>query len=192
MRMGRVCPGVLLMLLVAIGPRAVSAQKSEGNAGDYEAQSQYLRSFVEFVNWPEKTAQQGHRPTINFCILGNDPYGKLLDNAILGHSFGGRQGVIVRGQHLVDLGVCDVLFIGKSEEKKEDKILEKLRKKDVLTIADTEGFAARGGIIQFVWEKDHLGFLINVDAADRAGLKISASLLALAQIVHDGPAKAKQ
>lgn len=189
MRIGQVCIGVLLALALVNRPRTARQQEKEANR-EYQAQSQYLRSFVEFVDWPAKATQEGVHPTINFCILGSDPYGKLLDGAILGQSFGGRQGVVVRGQHLADLGVCDVLFVGKSEEKKEDKILDKLHNKNVLTIADMEGFAARGGVIQFVWQNDHLGFLINVDAASRAGLKINASLLALAQIVHDQPARA--
>lgn len=176
---------MLFTLMLSVGKGAAPAQKSDADPGAYEAQSQYLRSFVEFVNWPVSPQSQGARPTMNFCVLGSDPYGKLLDDAILGHSFWNRRGVVVRGRSLDDLGVCDVMFIGKSEEKHEIKILKKLRDQNVLTISDTSGFAERGGIIQLVWQKDRFGFVINVDAAKRAGLKINASLLALAQIVHD-------
>lgn len=185
MRAGGVCLGVLFTLMLPIGQGAPPGQKSDADADAYEAQSQYLRSFVEFVNWPVSPPSQGVRSTMNFCVLGSDPYGKLLDDAILGHSFWNRRGVIVRGHNLGDLGVCDVLFIGKSEEKHEIRILKKLRDQNVLTISDTSGFAEQGGIIQLVWQKDRFGFVINVDAANRAGLKINASLLALAQIVHD-------
>lgn len=190
MAMKRTLPAwIVAAVLLGACQGAICAQKSGDDAEGYKTQAEYMRSFVEFVNWPSEFAEKGAGPTINFCILGSDPYGKLLDSTILGHSFGDRRGVIVRGRRLEDLGVCKVLFIGKSEEKSEDKILQKLRGKDVLTISDTSGFAARGGMIQFVREKDHIGFLINVDAASRAGLKIGASLLALAQIVHDAPAK---
>ncbi len=185
MRRGGVYLGVLFALMLAIGQRAAPAQKSDAEAEAYEAQSQYLRSFVEFVNWPASSQSQSVRATMNFCVLGDDPYGKLLDDAVLGHSFWNRRGVIVRGRTLGDLGVCDVLFVGKSEEKHESRILKKLSNQNVLTISDTSDFAAHGGIIQLVWQKDHIGFVINVDAANRAGLKINASLLALAQIVHD-------
>lgn len=185
MKAGGVCLGALLTLMLSIGQGAARAQKNDADPGAYGAQSQYLRSFVEFVNWPASPQSQGVRSTMNFCVLGDDPYGKLLDDAILGHSFWNRRGVIVRGRSLGDLGVCDVLFIGKSEEKHEIKILGKLRNQNVLTISNTSSFAEHGGIIQLVWQKDHLGFVINVDAANRAGLKINASLLALAQIVHD-------
>jgi hypothetical protein len=46
-------------------------------------------------------------------------------------------------------------------------------------------FAARGGIIQFSMEDQHVRFDINLEAASRAGLKISSKLLALAQIVNN-------
>lgn len=182
----RIGVSALAVLLLCGIPCAWSSQ--EPNANPYEAQSQYLRSFAEFVDWPSSANQVEH-PTINFCVLGHDPYGELLDKSILGRRVMDRPAIIIRGQHLEDLGRCDVIFISSSEAKHEDKILKSLRNEGVLTIGDTEDFAARGGVIQFVWERDHVGFLINVDAARRAGLKIHASLLALARIVHDGPPK---
>lgn len=158
-------------------------------ADSYKSQSQYLLTFAEFIDWPAPTGNQSIPPTINFCVLGHDPYGSLLDKAVLGHLVGERRTMITRARRLVDLGSCEVLFISSSEEKHEMAILKKLQKQDVLTVGDTSNFAAHGGVIQFVWEQNHLGFLINVDAAERAGLKIDASLLALAQIVHDDPTK---
>ena len=53
----------------------------------------------------------------------------------------------------------------------------------VLTVGDEEGFARRGGVINFLFENDRVRFEINVDAATRARLKISAKLLALAKLV---------
>lgn len=161
-------------------------------ADNYKSQSQYLLTFAEFIDWPASTGNQTTRPTINFCVLGRDPYGDSLDKAVLGRLVGERRTEITRGRRLVDLGVCDVLFVSSSEEKHEVEILKRVQRQDVLTVGDTSNFAAHGGIIQFFWgrNQDHLGFLINVDAAERARLKIDASLLALAQIVHDEPAKA--
>ena len=44
-------------------------------------------------------------------------------------------------------------------------------------------FAARGGIIQFAIEDQHVRFDINLEAASRAGLKISSKLLSVAKVV---------
>lgn len=168
-----------------------AAQETAGAV--YQAQSEYIRSFADFIAWPESAANSHNEKTINFCILGRDPYGELLDKSILFRPVGERRPMITRAQHLEDLTGCAVLFISSSETKHEAKILKALRNKDVLTVGDADDFAARGGIIQFVVNQGHVSFLINVDAAQRAGLKIDASLLALAKIVHDAPLKvAKQ
>ena len=54
-----------------------------------------------------------------------------------------------------------------------------------LTVGETEGFAVRGGIINLTAEGNKLHFEVNLLAAERAGLKISAKMLALAKIVND-------
>lgn len=55
----------------------------------------------------------------------------------------------------------------------------------VLTVGEADQFAVRGGVITFVKEANRLRFEINVDAAGRAGLRISSRLLQLARVVHD-------
>ena len=127
--------------------------------------------------------------TINFCVLGRDPFGTSLDESILGHPVGDRKPTLVRGKRVEDLGECDVLFVSSSETKLQSKILNRLNGSAVLTVGDTKDFAASGGIIQFVPEGDRVNFLINVDAAGRAGIKIRAALLALARVIHDGAGK---
>jgi hypothetical protein len=178
----------LFGLWLACVQYACPAQPPQGDDhDDYRVESEYLLRFADFTEWP--ASEESKHPTINVCVLGRDPYGELLDKALLGHPVGGRRTVIVRGQRLQDFGRCDVLFISSSQSKNESKIVNRVRNSGVLTIGDSADFAARGGIIQFVKEEGRIHFLINVDAARRAGLKINASLLALAQIVHDEAVK---
>ncbi len=54
----------------------------------------------------------------------------------------------------------------------------------VLTIAETPGFARRGGVINFTLEDSKVRFEVNVDAAQQVGLNISSRLLSLAKIVQ--------
>jgi hypothetical protein len=186
MRNAVIALGAIVGVCLA-GSFAWAAQ--EPSAAVYAAQSEYLRSFADFIDWPAPTANSATDGTINFCVLGRDPYGELLDKSVLFHPVGERRTIITRGRHLGDLGACDVLFISSSEAKHEAKILKSVGHKDILTVGDADDFAARGGIIQFVTIQEQVSFLINVDAAQRAGLRIKAPLLALAKIVHDGPVK---
>jgi hypothetical protein len=54
----------------------------------------------------------------------------------------------------------------------------------MLTVSDAKGFARNGGIIELFTSENHLKFIINVDNARRAGLRISSRLLQLAATVE--------
>ena len=56
----------------------------------------------------------------------------------------------------------------------------------ILTIGETPGFAARGGIINLTLEDNKVRFEVNIGAAKQANLNISSRLLALAKIVPQG------
>jgi YfiR/HmsC-like len=71
--------------------------------------------------------------------------------------------------------------------KRLPEILANLRGTDALTVGETEGFAPGGGIIQLVLRDNRVRLMVNVEAAERARLKISSKLLALAEIVRDEP-----
>jgi hypothetical protein len=54
-----------------------------------------------------------------------------------------------------------------------------------LTVGETEGFAAMGGVINLTVEQSGIHFEINRLAADRAHLRISSQLLSLAKLVTE-------
>jgi len=53
----------------------------------------------------------------------------------------------------------------------------------MLTVGDDAGFLEAGGILEFAYAGNTIQFAVNLAAAKRAGLKIDARLLALAQRV---------
>ena len=173
--------------LFALAGRPCVAQQID--RGKFRNESEYLLRLAEFTEWPQ-TPGAAPRRAFNFCVLGQERYGELLEKTLLGHSVGDKRIVIVRGQHLHDMGRCDVLFVGASKSNPEVDQLERTPNSGVLTVGDDLAFAAHGGIVQLVREEGRLTLLINVDAARRAGLKISASLLALATVVYGRPANA--
>jgi hypothetical protein len=63
--------------------------------------------------------------------------------------------------------------------------LSDIRTLPILTISDARDFSHAGGIIELYVEDGHMRFAINVDAAERTGLRISSRLLGLAKVVRD-------
>jgi hypothetical protein len=59
----------------------------------------------------------------------------------------------------------------------------------VLSVGETQGFTADGGVINFKLEDGKVRFEIDVDAAGRERLRISSRLLSLAQIAGKSEAR---
>ena len=89
---------------------------------------------------------------------------------------------------LRDAAGCHVLFVPATYEAPPHEVLAALDGAAVLTIGETEQFTDAGGIIGFVYRKNTLRFVINLDAATRTGLKIRSQLLTLAVDVQQGHA----
>jgi len=90
-----------------------------------------------------------------------------------------------RAMQFQDLADCHVVFVSSPARESTMDLANRLKGRPVLLVGESEGFAASGGAIQFTIEDNRVHFIINPDAADRAGLKISSKLLALAKIVRD-------
>jgi hypothetical protein len=87
------------------------------------------------------------------------------------------------------LRACNILFIGESEKKRLPALITALRGSSVLTVADMDNFIGAGGMVQFLMEDARVRVSIDVGATERARLKVSSKLLALAKVVS-GPEKA--
>jgi hypothetical protein len=105
-----------------------------------------------------------------------------------GQTIGGRSAVVQRVRVAAQLRHCQVAFISASENGHLRDILQTVRGANVLLVGETPGFAVAGGTIQFEMRDNHVRFSINLDAAERAGLHVSSTLLSLATLVHDARA----
>ena len=76
---------------------------------------------------------------------------------------------------------------GRREKKFIPAALANRKGSRVLIVGETEHFAQEGGMIGFCLQENKIRFEINLDVAERAKLKISARLLALAKTIVGGP-----
>ena len=82
-----------------------------------------------------------------------------------------------------ELRACHILFVSRSEQKRYRRVLEIVGGQVVLTVGETPEFLIAGGMVCFAMEQGALQFEVNLDEADKARLKISSRLLALAHRV---------
>jgi hypothetical protein len=167
----------LLLIVSLVGSTRVAGQGS----GEYSVKAAFLYNFAKFVDWP---ADAGNGTgAIVIGILGDDPFGGTLDQVVAGKTVNGSRLAVTRLKFGQDLRRCHILFIGASEHKRLPQIFQSLNGAGVLTVSDMEQFHQQGGMIRFVIEQSKVRFEINVAAAEKAGLKVSSKLLALAKSV---------
>ncbi|MCP4108698.1 MAG: YfiR family protein [Desulfobacteraceae bacterium] len=142
----------------------------------------FLYKFVKFVEWPAQAFKTPETPVV-VCILGDDPFGPALE-ILKNKPVGKRKLFVIKHKEInKHKESIHIVFVSASEKKRLDSILSRFKGRPILTIGDTEGFAAKGGIINMVKRGGKIGFEINIKAAKHSGLKISSRLLKLAIIV---------
>lgn len=177
----RLSCGALYLSLVLI--LATACPSLAQRPSEYQVKAAFLYNFTNFVEWPASTLPDSAMP-LTIGILGDDPFAAAFApfNNKLNR---GRMLHIVRSTRLQELPFCHILFIAKSENKHLPQILEYFKDRHVLTVSETPDFVSSGGMINFVLIDKKVRFEINVDAAERAGLKLSSKLLKLAILVTD-------
>ncbi len=165
--------------VLAVFPGNVSAQPP---SREYQIKAVFLFNFLQFVEWPDSAFPNKTAP-IRIGLLGNDQFGSAVEEAVRGETIRDRPLTVTRSRRVEDLTDCHLIFISESEEHRLDWILSQLYPRPVLTVSDLEGFARRGGVIAFYPEGKKVRFEINVNTAQRLGLKMSSQLLNLGRIV---------
>ena len=159
-------------------PESTGAQAK--TASEYEIKAAFLYNFARYVEWPSTTPASAEGFVVT--VLGEDPFGEALE-VMRDRTVGDRQLVVRRVARVEDVGASRILFISRSEAEDLPRILQRLGPAPVLTVGESPQFAERGGMIRFRRDGDRIGFDINVDSAQRAGLRVSSQLLKLARIV---------
>jgi hypothetical protein len=175
---------VCIVFCVAQVLYPLAAAGQDDAVDEYKLKAAMLYNLTQFVEWPNSAYPNRHAP-ISLCILGQDPFANSLASTIPDEKVKSGAILIRHLQSETEFPGCQILYISSSERKITAHIFSTLSGSYVLTVGEMAQFAAHGGMIQFSLEDQHVRFDINLNAASRAGLRISSKLLALAQIVKN-------
>jgi hypothetical protein len=167
-----------LLVSAAAGPPVVAAQGVSESA----LKAAFLLNFAKFTEWPEY--QRGPAAPIVFCSTDDD-VSSALESSVAGR-FIAQHPVVVNRVKVDSISrSCEVLYTRVLEARKLAAILGQARSAGLLLVGDTEAFATSGGAIGFFVDGGRMRFAINVQAAERAGVRLSAKLLTLAKLIKD-------
>jgi len=164
---------------LVVAAHAAPAQQTRFD--EREVKAVFLLNFVQFVEWPSSAFDSAESPIV-IGVLGDDPFGRLLDDVVQGEVVKGRQVTVARFRRAGDVKTCHVLFVSPSEAGMYAQILTVLNGRPTLTVGETESFTSRG-MIRFLTERSRIRLEVNLTAAKTAGLTISSNLLRAARIV---------
>ena len=109
---------ILVTAVLASGAEPAQSQaKSE-----YALKAVFLYNFCRFIEWPKSEFASSTDPII-IAVIGEDPFGRLLEEAVHGETLRGRSIQIQRYRNPDSIGHCHLLFISQSETRRMDAIL---------------------------------------------------------------------
>jgi hypothetical protein len=175
-------PAAILLLLAAT--LAGLAAPAPALPTDYEVKAAYLYNFAKFVRWPDDAAG-GTRFVV--AIIGDDPFGAVLDRAFQGKTVLGRPVEIRRTRAVREAAGAQMAFIGSSERARLAEVLAALKGGSVLTVGDMDRFADGGGMVGFRLKDSTVRFEVNLREVRQARLQMSSQIIRLAQrVIEDG------
>lgn len=169
----------LALLTGVIAPGAAQAQ----TADEYQVKAAYMYNLAKFVDWPSEAFERPSQPLV-FCVLGESPLSRPLEDALAGKIVGQRPLVFHQLTDSKQAGDCKVLFISWPDQKRLRPILDQVKSLHVLTVGEVEDFTQEGGIVRFLLDAGRVRLEFNLDAADDAKLHVSSKLLSLGKTVR--------
>jgi hypothetical protein len=172
-----------VMLAIPMGPvPAVRAEVSR----EYDLKAVLLFNLTRFVEWPAAAFDRPDAPLV-IGILGQDPYGRTLDDVVRTESYGRHKIQVMRYRTIEAARNCQLLFVCLDEEANLPRILRGMAGRPALTVGEFDGFATGGGMVRLYQNTEgKIRLRINLGAVRASGLTVSGKLLRVAETVNPG------
>jgi len=175
--------GLLSRLVLAVAAAVLLAVPAGGEQApslEWAVKASYLYKFAPFIDWPPAAMPADGSP-FRICVVGQDPFGPILDAAVRGQEVEGHP-IAVQRMDAIDADSrdgCRIVYAGQPTTQPTAATIQALAGAPVLTVTD-QSRGVDGGMIQFVIEHGRVRFVVDERAASASGLQISSKLLALA------------
>ncbi|HZU21267.1 MAG TPA: YfiR family protein [Terriglobales bacterium] len=165
-------------VLVAASALACAGNLDAADVTEQQVKAGFVYNFLRFIEWPDAAVAADQH--LRLCLVGKGEIEREMEAVMKGKSANGHAIDVAYVKGLDEAQGCHVIFVDSSERR---KVKAGLNPGMALLIGDFEGFAQQGGTINFLMQNNKIGFDINVASAQRAGLKVSSRLLAVAHSV---------
>ena len=160
-----------VFLFMCINSSFVHAQ---GNI--YKLHSLFLYNFTKHIQWTEVG------DTFTIGVFGNQNALKEVKANFSGKKFSGKDIRVINIVGIGDANASHLVYMPKSTKSEILNMFDDANKNNTLFVSEDD-LISQGFPISFVINGSKLGFKVSKKNLESSGLKISSSLLSLAQVV---------
>ena len=171
----------LIACCLTIAPVRAKAQSDRDS--EYRVKLAFLYNFTQFIQWPPEAFTSATAPLV-LCVAGEDPFKGEIEQSLHGRTAQGHPIELKQLKPGEDPRSCHAVFVRSTEKKMAARVLSELKGSNTLTVGESSGFAAQGGLVNLILDENKLRFEINLEASMQTHLKMSSKLLSLAKIVQ--------
>jgi len=147
----------------------VSAQE----ASVYRLQSLFIYNFTKHIKWENVEGQ-----TFTVGIFGNTEALNEINDNLSSKMVWGKNIKVIAVNSAAEASKCHIVYLPKSNKKKATDFMGALPTTNTLIVTEDD-LTSEGAAISFVLNDTKVGFKVNKDRLEGAGLKVSASLMSL-------------
>lgn len=171
------------MRCIALSVLLMVASVCAGAEVESQVKGALIPKIANFVEWPETAFSSSNAPLV-VAILGTDPFGAEFEQAMKQQRIHSRPVIVQRYNTWAHTNDCHILIVGRSEAPRMEQLVRRIGTRPILTLGDFAGFAEQGGVVNFIKVDGRIRFEVNLEAADKQRLRVSARLLQVSRVVR--------
>jgi hypothetical protein len=165
---------VLIVMMLSACCRLVRADTDQ----EYAVRAGLTSNLARFTSWPATSAN-----TITVCLVGNPAIEEAFSN-LNGKAVGDKTLQVRTLSRFNNLSECQLLYISELDRNKLLLLLNEIKALPILTIGEDAFFVKNGGMVSLEIIEGKVSITINLKAAKKANLSISARVLKLATVIQ--------
>jgi hypothetical protein len=153
-------------------------------AGSVRAQQNYYKfhalfiyNFTKHIQWPNVGS------SLRVGVFGSESAINVLKANISNRKYGDKPIEIVKVSNSTEAARCNILYAPKSNKTKITELLENSTGRSILTVTEDD-LIDMGACISFIIKGARLNFKINKQRIESEGMKVSAALISLGELVE--------
>lgn len=148
-----------------------------------EVKALFFVTLTRYIDWPTNAFATESSPIV-IGVLGEDPFGGLLESLTAGEEVRGRRLKVARFATAENLKDCHLLFVGEMSTLRQEVELPRIGEKPIVTVSDRDGFVRKGGMVEmYLNPEKKVRLRISQGVVNRSHIKISPALLRQAELL---------